>query len=200
MNIGLDLDNTIIDYDSLFYNIALENRFIPSQLIKSKLSVKNYLHNKRQYDCFTFVQGQVYGEQLERAKLYKGVKTFIKHMIKKNKFFIISHKTKYPIIGKKINLHEKALNFLIQNQIVHKDLIKKNNLFFEPTLENKIKRILNLNIDVFIDDLPDVVFNEKLKGKVKTILIDYNKNNTENPNIKYDWLSIKKELNSYNAK
>ena len=43
MIVGIDFDNTIVCYDSLFYNIALEKGLIPSNISKSKNSVRDYL-------------------------------------------------------------------------------------------------------------------------------------------------------------
>lgn len=195
MNIGLDLDNTIINYDNLFYQVAFENKLVPYNIKKNKISVKEFLHKKGKFENFTLIQGQIYGSLLYRAKLYRGVKSFIKCMINKgNNLYIISHKTKYPILGNKINLHEKALEFLIEHKILHYRAVKKKNIFFEESLDDKIKKILDLKIDVFIDDLPEVVTNKKLKKSTKAILIDYNKINSQGPNNKYDWISIQREL------
>ena len=41
-HIGLDFDNTIIDYDFLFYKLALELKLIPIDIHKSKVGVRDY--------------------------------------------------------------------------------------------------------------------------------------------------------------
>ena len=41
--IGLDFDNTLIEYDLLFYKTALEFKLIPENTIKSKVGVRDYL-------------------------------------------------------------------------------------------------------------------------------------------------------------
>ena len=195
MKIGLDLDNTIINYDNIFHEVAFKNNLIPRDLEKSKNSVKNYLHKNGNHKDFTLIQGQVYSTLLLRAKLYEGVKKFVDFMVQKgNILFIVSHKTKYPILGPKIDMHLKALEFLNKTGIVNKFLIDENNVFFEDTLENKINKIIELNIDVFIDDLPVVITNLNLLNKTKGILIDYKKNQIEGPQIKHDWSSIQKYL------
>ena len=195
MKIGLDLDNTIINYDNIFYEVAYEKNLIPKYIEKSKNAVKDYLHINGKHKDFTLIQGQVYGTFLLRAKLYEGVKSFVNFMIQKgNIIYIVSHKTKYPILGPKINMHEKALEFLNKKGIVNKFLINKDNIYFEDTLENKINKIVELNIDVFIDDLPVVISNINLLNKTKGILIDYGKKEVEGPHIKHDWTSIQKYL------
>ena len=72
---------------------------------------------------------------------------------------IVSHKTKNPIIGPKYNLHKSALNWLEKNKFFDKQglFINKNNVFFEPTIEEKVKRIESIGCTHFIDDLPSIL-------------------------------------------
>ena len=44
--IGLDFDNTIIDYDQLFYLEAFNLNLIPNNITKSKVAVRKYLIDK----------------------------------------------------------------------------------------------------------------------------------------------------------
>ena len=43
MVLGLDFDNTIINYNELFHKIAFEKNLIPADLPKEKNAVRNYL-------------------------------------------------------------------------------------------------------------------------------------------------------------
>ena len=41
MRIGLDFDNTIVTYDSLFHKVATEQGLVPASLPVSKLAVRD---------------------------------------------------------------------------------------------------------------------------------------------------------------
>ena len=60
-NIGIDFDNTLVHYDKVFYDIALKEGLIDSNIEKSKIAVRNYLVNKGKESLFTKLQGEVYG-------------------------------------------------------------------------------------------------------------------------------------------
>ena len=100
MKLGLDFDNTLIDYDLIFYKTALKLGLIDKNIKKSKKSVRNYLVNINQEHNFTFLQGQVYGKEIINAEKSEGMFDSLKKL--KNKgvhLHIVSHKTKKPIIG-----------------------------------------------------------------------------------------------------
>jgi len=75
----------------------------------------------------------------------------------KIKFFIVSHKTKFPYCGKKIHLHRISKNWLDKNIFNRKNNLGKCNYFFEETISKKIKRIKKLGITHFIDDLKEII-------------------------------------------
>lgn len=196
MNIGIDFDNTIVCYDNVFYKAALRYGFKMLNVKKDKNSVKEFIQNNYHHDDFTILQGYVYGKCMNLATLYVGLKKFIISSLKNNfKVFIISHKTKYPILGKQYNLHQEAMNFLIKNKIVDSDLIIKKNVFFEKSKEKKIKRISELNLDFFIDDLPDIIDHENFPENTKNIYFDPNK---ENIAKNYDFRAVNwNEINNF---
>ena len=102
MKIGIDFDNTIVSYDKVFYEVALEKSLIPPHVRKSKIAVRDYLRNKQQNDIWTELQGYVYGKRMLQAEIFKGFIDFLDFSKKNNlEIVIISHKTKYPYEGKK---------------------------------------------------------------------------------------------------
>ena len=79
-----------------------------------------------------------------------------------HKIFIVSHKTIYPISGQKYNLREAALKVAYETKIYGENKpINRKNIYFESTKEEKIKRIEQLNIEIYIDDLLEIVNNVK---------------------------------------
>ena len=177
--IGLDFDNTIIDYDQSFYFEALNLNLIPNNITKSKVAVRKYLIDKGMEEKFTSLQGKVYGQKINNAAISLGVMDALKSLKKKgHEFIIVSHKTKYPIKGDKYNLHEAALEWLKnKNFIGSKGLdIKRESIYFEPTIEKKIKRIFSSKCRYFIDDLESIL--DLLNNKI--IKIHYDKNSINN--------------------
>lgn len=174
MIIGIDLDNTIINYDNAFYVVAKKNKFIKKILKKrNKENLKKIISLKSK-NQWTKLQGLVYGKYIRYAKLNKFFISFL-NFCKKNNFkvIIISQKTQYPIIGKEINLHNAAKKFLKKN-LKLKFKFEKD-IFFEKTTEDKIKRIKNCNCDYFIDDLTKILNNKKFPITTNKILFGQKK-------------------------
>ena len=159
MRIGIDIDNTIICYDRVFAHVAMSQGFsVHSDA--SKNDVKKWFHKRDMQQAFTLLQGEVYGKFIDLAILFDGVLAFIDVAKRADcHLFLVSHKTRYPLVGEKFDLHKSASRFLIDNKVIsqYNDLgIHPNNVFFEPTLAGKIHRIAALNLDFFIDDLLQV--------------------------------------------
>jgi len=158
--LGLDFDNTLISYDLIFYETAIKYKLIPKDIKKSKNAVRNYLINKDKENKFTELQGEVYGSKIINAEQTPGMFEALKFIQNKGyDLAIVSHKTKNPIIGPKYNLHKSALNWLEKNKFFDKEglFINRKNVFFEPTKEEKVKRIKSIGCTHFIDDLPSIL-------------------------------------------
>lgn len=171
MRIGIDFDNTIVCYDEVFYLAALEKNLIPANIHKSKGKVRDYLRSIGKEDAWIELQGYVYGKRLDLAQSFEGVKLFFENA-KKNQIeiTIISHKTLYPYVGEKYNLHESAKNWL-NNQSFYNSSIPT---FFELTLQEKLNRIAIEKCDYFIDDLPELLDEKNFPENTKKILFDPN--------------------------
>lgn len=178
MKIGIDFDNTIASYDGVFYQAALERGLIPESLDSSKKSVRDYLRSANQEDEWTKLQGYIYGDRMDLAKPYPGVDSFFKHcQLQRIETVIVSHKTKHPYLGFKYDLHAAAKGWLKTQPFA------PNSIFFELTLEEKLKRIDTLNCDYFIDDLPELLAEKTFPSHVKKILFDPTNQQGEMPKI-----------------
>ena len=158
--LGLDFDNTLISYDVIFYETASEYKLIPKDIKRSKNAVRNYLINKNEEKKFTELQGEVYGSKIINAEQTSGMCEALKFIQDKGyELAIVSHKTKNPIIGPKYNLHKSALNWLEKNKFFDKEglFINRKNIFFEPTKEEKVKKIESIGCTHFIDDLHSIL-------------------------------------------
>ena len=171
MIVGFDFDNTIISYEKLFKKIAYKKRLVPKNIKPNKNSVKRYLISKKKEKEWTVLQGEVYGKYIMDAKIYIGVKKALELLSKsKIKFYIISHKTKFPILGKKINLHVAATKWINKNILKkHKSInLSVKEIFFEKSVERKISRIKTLKCDIYVDDLKKIL--DLLPKRVMKIL------------------------------
>lgn len=174
MNIGLDFDNTIVSYDYLFHHIALEQGLIPEDLAVNKFEVRNYLRQAGKENLWTQMQGYVYGARMDEAEAYEGAVAFLGWAKKSgHKVAIISHKTKFPFAGEKYDLHAAATSWIETNLSDESGwLVQPENIFFEPTKENKISKIASFECDVFLDDLPEILEAVNFPNKIRRVLFD----------------------------
>src|SRR5215471_5068715 len=97
VRIGIDLDNTIICYDSVFHAAGVDEGLIEPSTPVAKNEVKRRVLTKHSEDAWTKLQGIVYGPRLREAEAYDGVaEFFLQCRRRETPVFIISHKTRYP--------------------------------------------------------------------------------------------------------
>ena len=173
IKIGIDLDNTIIDYDKVFYKIALKEGLITKNIKSDRIKIRNFI-KKKSLVKWKILQSKIYSVYINEAEVKKGFLNFINSVYQKGfEFCIISHKTKYPYMGEKRDLHlisKKWINININKKID----FKIKNIFFETSEKKKINKIIKQKCDYFIDDLPSIL--EAIPKKTKKILIDTKKN------------------------
>lgn len=166
--IGIDFDNTLVDYSAAFHQLACEKSLIPVDLPVKKLSVRDYLRKAGQEDAWTEIQGIVYGARMHEAILFDGADFFISEMLKKgHQLFVISHKTKHPFRGEQYDLHRAARAWARDHVS-----LSQENMYFELTKKDKINRIVNCQCDVFIDDLPEILLHPHFPDTIQKILYD----------------------------
>jgi len=174
MRIGVDFDNTLVSYDELFHRVAQERGLIPPALAASKRTVRDHLRNAGREDIWTEIQGYVYGARMAEAAAYPGAIEFLSWARSENiALAIVSHKTRHPFAGPAYDLHEAARGwiraFLTDGPSC---LIDGTNIFFELTKEEKIKRISTLELDFFIDDLPEIFLEAAFPRRTARLLFD----------------------------
>ena len=173
MRIGIDFDNTIACYDGVFHAAALERGLIPSNLARDKNSVRDYLNGASRADAFTELQGYVYGARMDLASPYPGFADFVTSARKAgHDLFVVSHKTRVPMLGARHDLHAAARGFLTARGLIGEGTIDPVNVFFELTKEAKVDRIASLRCDAFIDDLPEIFALAGFPSATRAILFD----------------------------
>lgn len=167
--VGIDFDNTIVNYDGVFHRAAVDLQWMPSSIGQSKQAVKQYFIERDEESRWTELQGKVYGDAIQHAKPYNGLINALLRMQTNNVLlFIVSHKTRYPIIGEKLDFHEAARKWLAINGI--EQLFRQT--YFCPEKEEKIQQIVDLQLDWFIDDLPSVLAHPNFPVNTTGILFD----------------------------
>jgi hypothetical protein len=171
MRIGIDFDNTIVCYDGVFHAAAIARGLIPADLAGDKNSVRDYLNSQGRQDEFTELQGHIYGARMDLASIYPGFQTFVAAArAAGHDVYIVSHKTRFPILGARHDMHLAAFDFLKQRGLVGPgpDSVVAENIFFELTKEEKVARVAHIGCQVFIDDLPEIFslagFSEGMRG------------------------------------
>lgn len=190
--IGIDFDNTIASYDEVFYKAALEKNLIPKEIFTAKGSVRDYLRIVSNEDAWTELQGYIYGARMDLAQAYPGVSQFLSRChAKEIPAFIISHKTLYPFLGPKYDLHMAARNWLNRQPFSWIPPV-----FFELTLQEKLKRIALQGCTVFIDDLPELLANKDFPSHVQKVLFDPHRLHPQEGNYLYatSWDEISRIL------
>ncbi|MBV9565683.1 MAG: hypothetical protein JOY90_35305 [Bradyrhizobium sp.] len=175
MRIGIDFDNTIACYDGVFHAAALARGLIPPDLARDKTSVRDHLNKCGCKDAFTELQGHVYGVRMDWVSPFPGFAEFIGAAQRAgHALFVISHRTRRPILGPAHDLHAAARSFLRDRGLVGTgpSQIDPERVFFEPTKEEKVARAAGLRCDLFIDDLPEILAMAAFPAKMRRILFD----------------------------
>jgi hypothetical protein len=84
---------------------------------------------------------------------------------------IVSHKTRYPFLGPRYDLHEAARSW-VKNKLAAQNLIEIDQVFFELTKDAKIRRVAEIGCDYFIDDLPEILLAPAFPRETAGILFD----------------------------
>jgi len=173
--IGVDFDNTIVRYDDVFGRVALDLGLVPPHAATSKTAVRDHLRSIGQEDRWTELQGIIYGPRMMDAELFPGVAAFFARRREAGTpVAIVSHRTRFPYLGERHDLHAAARDFL-GRQGFHDDRsigLPTDRVFFEETKEAKLARIAAVGCTTFIDDLPEVLTDPRFPGNVRRILFD----------------------------
>lgn len=174
MHIGLDFDNTIVSYDSLFYQVAVEQNLIPPKTPVNKVAVRDYLRQTDQEAIWTEMQGYVYGSRMDEAHYFPGLIDFLQKTRQAgHTHSIVSHKTQYPFLGPQYDLHQAARQWIQNHLVIDQELlIPANQIYFEISKAAKIARIAQISCDVFIDDLPEILQDPAFPNKIQKVLFD----------------------------
>ena len=173
--IGVDFDNTIVRYDDVFGRVALDLGLVPPEAATSKTAVRDHLRVQGAEDRWTELQGIIYGPRMSDAALFPGVAEFFATCrAAGTPVAIVSHRTRFPYLGERHDLHAAARGFLARHGF-HDEAgigLPADRVFFEETKEAKLARVATLGCTSFIDDLPELLADPRFPAGVRRILFD----------------------------
>ncbi len=187
MRIGIDFDNTIINYHYVFHTLACEFSYISADIPKDKEQVKQAIIAHYGNDLhWQELQSIAYGEAIFQAEAFEGVLVALESLKKQgHELFIVSHKSVVSHYDPTVHLREYALDWLTKKFIVNEALIHESSLFFLDNLEDKISTITSLELDIFIDDLDLVVLHPNFPKN--TIPIGFGEDVSSKAERCHDW-------------
>lgn len=170
--IGVDLDNTIIDYHGLFHALAVERGLINDTTPADKTAVRDAVRLLPDGETsWRRLQASAYGPEIGRAAIFPGALDFFRACAEKGiPACIISHKTQFATEGTD-DLHQAALGFLELQKFFAPDTgITPEDVYFEPTRTAKAKRIAAMECAHFIDDLPEMLLDPDFPAATRSWL------------------------------
>ena len=95
--IGIDFDNTIVDYDDVFLTAAKERGLVDEKIRGGKEAIREVLRLKPNGEnAWQSLQGYVYGKRITDAVMFEGFATFLRLCrAQGHRISIVSHKTEY---------------------------------------------------------------------------------------------------------
>lgn len=177
---GFDLDNTLIDYSGAvkeYCKIKKINVCADIKTLREQLNLNELSDHQWQ-----LAQGWLYTEGLQFAQPALGSIDLCNYLIQEGyRLYIVSHKTFYtPDFCGRIPLRDLATNW-IKKSTIAKYFEETNQIYYEPTRDLKVKRICELSLDYFVDDLEEVFTEPEFPINTKCFLI--NKIHSQNPKV-----------------
>jgi hypothetical protein len=166
--VGVDFDNTIVNYDRVFHACAVERGLVEPSVGPGKQAIRDHLRAAGREDDWTELQGYVYGPGMEHAEPFEGVLAFFEAARERGwTTYVISHRTLHPYRGPRYDLHESARAWLDARGIGHG---LAADMYFETTREGKMDRIAERACTHFIDDLPEFLGDPEFPRGVERLL------------------------------
>ena len=111
--LGLDFDNTLVHYDNVFYQVALEKKLIDKTIAPFKTAIRDHMRSTGTEEQFTLLQGEVYGLHILKAEPAEGMLEALYELRQQGiPMVLVSHKTRTPYKGPAYDLHQAALSWL----------------------------------------------------------------------------------------
>jgi len=171
--IGIDFDNTIACYDENFLALARDMGLVPAAFRGGKKAVRDAVRAGPGGDvAWQQLQARAYGRDIGRARLTDGIATLLERARLRNiPVAVVSHKTQFSPFDPETDLRNAAMIWMESNGLFERGMgVARENVFFEPTRQDKIRRIAALGCTHFIDDLDEVFGEPGFPGQIRSYL------------------------------
>jgi hypothetical protein len=156
--LGLDLDNTIVSYENVFRQAARERGITVPTGVSAKNALRDHYHRIGDPDEFTRLQGFSYGLGMKTAEPYPAFPEALQGLLASGwQVWIISHRTRHPILGPREDLHAAAREWLSRLGLFSGQSRRVAGVHLEETREGKLARIRERGCTAFVDDLLEVL-------------------------------------------
>lgn len=187
MILGIDFDNTIVNYDNVLYERALQSGLIPSGVERDKKNIRDKIRGLPDGEIkWQKLQAFIYGKGMKGSLLSEGIKPFFDACRDAAiRVSIISHKTQFASLDdERVDLRETAVDWMKRNRFFEKNGLglSLERVYFESTRQGKIERIKQLGCTHFIDDLEETFLEDSFPANVERIL--YAKENSGLKDVK----------------
>jgi hypothetical protein len=175
VHIGVDLDNTLVDYTAVFHPVAEQLGLVePGLQHQTKVSIKARLIERDPSEVLWMrLQGQVYGRFLGKARLYPGAVDCLAFARAKGaRISIVSHKTRLGHFDPdQVDLRQAARDWLSANGLFDRrgPGIVSADVHFTETRDAKLACIAEIGCNIFVDDLPEVLTDTRFPADVEPL-------------------------------
>lgn len=171
--IGLDLDNTLVDYGGLFLAAAQRLGLAGPEAPQDKTALRDWLRRRPGgEENWQRVQAAVYGPGLAQARPFAGADAFLARAAAAGyRLAVVSHKTRFAAKGEGEDLHAVARDWLRERGWMGPGApLAEDRVHFEATRAAKVARIRLLGCAAFVDDLPEVLTHPDFPAGVLRLL------------------------------
>ncbi len=179
MRVGIDLDNTLISYDRVIYQLCREREWIDDSFPKNKRKIRDLIRQMPDgEEHWMSLQALIYVEKMDQAEIMPGAWRFLRGCLERDhSVWIISHKTRHAARDpQRRDMHRIALDFLQQRGLFSRESLgasfDKDQVIFNQTRDEKIDMIRRQKCDIFIDDLTEVLLHPEFPDATRKILFD----------------------------
>ena len=170
MLVGLDLDNTIIDYDTAFAQAARLAGWVRADFAGSKRDLRTLLWAQPDGDrIWRGLQARVYGPEISGAALAKGYHDFATRAADAGaELVIISHKTAFAAAAPDgPDLRQCALEWMSDHGVTGSSpgQVRADRVIFADSRDAKISAIRSARCEVFVDDLTEVLLHPEFPAR-----------------------------------
>lgn len=169
--VGLDFDNTLVSYDRLLVTLAGELGWAAGAV--GKKAIRDAIRASAEGDLgWQRLQGMIYGPRMAEAEMVDGVAPFLDACRARGvRVVIVSHKTDYAGVDPtRTPLRDAARAWMAAQGFFERFAIAPDDVHFAATKAEKLARIGEVGVPLFIDDLEEILSDPAFPAGVERFL------------------------------